>query len=136
MSPFIQKALRIAAVQASVGLIAVVSSYILGTLVCQIIPGAGIKYLSPLGEFVVGILIFLASFGLWGVAHFKVSTLFITGTLTAVLVVAVLICFGGGINVGMFMDVLFVWRHTAAPVLCAAIVCLMLQTLRTNGMRT
>jgi hypothetical protein len=136
MSPFLQKALRIVAVQASIGLVAVVNSYIVGTLVCQIIPGAGIKYLSPLGECAVGILIFLASCGLWGVAHFKVSALFITGALTAGLVVAVLLCFGGGINSGMVVDVLFVWRHTVAPVLCAAIVCLMLQTLRTNGMRT
>ena len=76
--------------QSFAGLLMTIGGFVAGAFLTTLIPGAGGKYMSPLGEFIVAVVIFAATLGLAIVARFARSVLFLTLGLTAVFVIVVL----------------------------------------------
>jgi hypothetical protein len=112
--------------------VTVVFAFLVSLWLCTHFPSAGLKYLSPLGESVTGTIVFLAVLGLWLLAGFRPSALFLAAGFVLVFVLLVFFFFAGAKELlasgfafahwGMFQDLLLVLRHTALPVFCAGIV--------------
>lgn len=125
--------------QAVIGMFVVVVSFVASTIVCEFfIPGTMNRYLTPCGEWLVGAVIFFVSLTLWKIARWKTAALFLVSGFIVGSVVLVFLFLGGGASVvasgfayahwGMLADLILVWRHTALPVLCAAMCLFVLRS--------
>ncbi len=117
-------------VQSVIGFVAVVAAFIGGTMVCEFcIPGTMGKYLTQLGEVIVGVVLFVVTLGVALLARFDRRSLFISAGLVPA---AILLCMLPGLASsakagflfdglrGGLKDLFFVSRHTTLPVALAA----------------
>ena len=104
-----------------------IGGFVAGAFLTTLIPGAGGKYMSPLGEFIVAAVIFATTLGLALVARFARSVIFLTLGLTAMFVVIVLTLLSGGHWWG---DLEEVGDHTLLPVALSATALAIIRTLR------
>jgi hypothetical protein len=115
--------------QAIAGVAVVVLVFVGSLFLCQYIPGALGKYLSPLGEVIVGCVIFVATLVLALYTRFNRWTLFLTAALIPLLLVGVMIVISGQVYLaGLCGDALFVSKHTALPVLISASLVFLIRT--------
>lgn len=122
-------------VQGLLGLLVTVVGFIAGTMVCEGVGGIGIKYIDELGQLYVGLTIFALTLILAAVCRFETVSLFATAALVVGFIfvagTALSLTHGARISLaglmGMISDTCFVSRHTALPVLCAAVVYFLLR---------
>jgi hypothetical protein len=120
---------RRALVQSLLGLLVTVVGFIAGSMVCEGVGGMGIKYIDESGQLYVGLTIFALTLILAAVCRFKAVSLFATAALVVAFIfvagTVLSLVHGAGISlpglVGMISETCFVSRHTAFPVLCAAV---------------
>lgn len=113
--------------QSFAGLLMTIGGFVAGAFLTSVIPGAGGKYMSPLGELIVAVVIFATTFGLATVARFDRSVLFLTLGLTAMFMVVVLTLLSGG---HWWVDFEEVWDHTLLPVALSGTAVAIIQTFR------
>jgi hypothetical protein len=111
-------------IQSVAGFLVVVATYLTGAFLTTMLPGAGGKYMDPLGELIVAALIFVTTLALGVFARFTQITLFITLGLSLVFEIAVLTLLSGGHWSG---DLQAVWSHTLLPVGVSAIAILLIR---------
>jgi hypothetical protein len=109
------------------GLLMTIGGFVAGAFLTTLIPGAGGKYMSPLGEFIVAAVIFATTLGLAIVARFARSVLFLTLGFTAMFEVIVLTVLSGGHWWGDFEEI---WDHTLLPVALSATAVAIIRTIR------
>ena len=113
--------------QAFAGLVMTIGSFVAGAFLTTVVPGAGGKYMSPLGEFIVAILIFATTLTLAIVARFARSALFLTLGFTTIFEVIVLTLLSGGHWWGDFEGI---WNHTLLPVALSGTAVAVIQAFR------
>jgi hypothetical protein len=108
--------------QSLLGLLVVIATFVAGLFLSTFVPGAGGKYMSPVGEFMVAALIFITTLTLGILARFKPSVLFLTLGFTALFEVSVLLLLSGRCS-----DMEEIWNHTLLPVAISAVVLLFIR---------
>jgi hypothetical protein len=108
--------------QAGIALIITVIAFFCGLLLCQQIPGTGVKYINVSGQTYVGLLIFMACLLVAYVVRFKPASLFIATGLTIGFLIIIGLIFGGNNYLSLSVELLFVSFYTAMPVLAAGLI--------------
>lgn len=130
MHAFLRSALATVWIQALLGLLTAIASFLAGMLSCELIRGYGQRGLSAFDEWVAATITFCASLALWLLARFRISALFLSAVYIAVFIPALLACLSRSFTWSGFRGMPALYRFTVVPVVCAAIALCVLRSAR------